>query len=269
MTDTVHDIIDICFNFTHSSFRNDEKITLQRAVLCGVSQMMVTGSNLEDSHEAIRLSERFKPTLFATAGIHPHHANTWLDDSQAALRHLAQHPRVKAIGETGLDYHRNFSSPEEQRLAFSKQLELAVELKLPAFLHERDAHGDFLAILQDFRPDLSNVVVHCFTGNEASLLAYIEHDCHIGITGWICDERRGQHLIDIIQHIPANRLMIETDAPYLLPRDLEHKPSNRRNEPMYLPHILQAVATILQKPAAQVAAETTQNARRFYALPPP
>ncbi|HEX2237112.1 MAG TPA: TatD family hydrolase [Gammaproteobacteria bacterium] len=261
-----YELIDICFNFTHAAFRADEAAVLERALKAGVTTMVVTGSSVEDSRNATELAARYPAHLFATAGVHPHHANTWTRDALIRLRELAAHPKVKAIGETGLDYNRNYSSPLEQRRAFEQQIELACELKLPLFLHLRDAHDEFMEILSCYRKDIRRAVVHCFTGNGKQLDACLAMDLHIGITGWICDERRGFHLRQLLERIPSDRLMIETDAPYLLPRDLEPKPKTRRNEPAFLPHVLAAVAAALAHPAGKVATATTATARRFYHL---
>jgi TatD DNase family protein len=261
-----HELVDICFNFTHASFRDDEPMVLERAVAAGVNTMMVTGSSREDSSKAIELAERYPAHLFATAGVHPHLANTWERNTRAKLRELATHPKIKAIGETGLDYNRNYSSPSEQRHAFEQQVILACELKLPLFLHLRDAFDDFIRILSRYRKDVACAVVHCFTGDESQLDACLAMDLHIGITGWICDERRGFHLRELLNRIPPNRLMIETDAPYLVPRDLKPQPKARRNEPAFLPHILATFAAALKRPEDEVAAITTTTARRFYNL---
>jgi TatD DNase family protein len=259
-------LIDICFNFTHPSFRADEADVLARALDAGVTTMMVTGSNPDDSREAIALAQRYPAHLFATVGVHPHHANAWTPDTRAVLRALAQHDKVKAIGETGLDYNRNYSSRAAQRHAFEQQIELACELGLPLFLHLRDAFEDFATILAPYRPDLRDAVVHCFTGNGDELDALLAMDLHVGMTGWLCDERRGSHLRELLPRVPPDRLMIETDAPYLVPRDLRPQPRGRRNEPAFLPHILRSVAAALGRPPEDIAAATTATARRFYRL---
>lgn len=261
-----HELVDICFNFTHSAFRSDEAEVLNRAVAAGVSIMMVTGSSVEDTRAAIALVERYPAHLYATAGVHPHYASGWARDTRTILRELAAHNKVRAIGEAGLDYNRNYSSRDAQRHAFEHQIELACELGLPLFLHLRDAHEDFLQILMHYRADIVDAVVHCFTGSGDELDACLGLDLHIGITGWICDERRGLHVRGLLQRIPMNRLMIETDAPYLTPRDLKPQPKARRNEPAFLPHVLMAVAGALGRPADEVAAATTATARLFYRL---
>lgn len=259
-------LIDICFNFTHESFRKDEKELLNRASTAGVETMIVTGSSITESREAIKLAEKYPEQLYATAGVHPHLATEWKNGSTEELLEMADHPAIVAIGECGLDYNRDFSPRKEQRKAFTQQLEIAIESGLPAFCHERDAHDDFLAILREYRPQLKDVVVHCFTGLQNQLETYLELDAHIGITGWICDERRGHHLREFIHIIPDNRLMIETDAPYLLPRDLKPKPKGRRNEPAFLPHICEAVAQARKQSTEHVADCSTATAKSFYQL---
>ncbi len=204
--------------------------------------------------------------LFATAGVHPHHADTLVPTTLEDLRLLLEQPHVVAVGECGLDYYRNFSSHAAQRRAFESQLRLAAETGLPVFLHQRDAHADFIALLRDFHRLLTGGVAHCFTAGRVELEDYLELGLSIGITGWLCDERRGAHLKELVAHIPVQRLMLETDAPYLLPRDLTPKPHTHRNEPMYLPHIGAAVARARGESIEQCAAHTTAHAREFFRL---
>jgi TatD DNase family protein len=179
---------------------------------------------------------------------------------------------VRAAGETGLDHYRDYAPHRAQIHAFERQLDLALDCGKPLFLHQRDAHADFIACLDrafGSGPRPIEVVVHCFTGTDAELDDCLARDFHIGITGWICDERRGLHLRELVGRIPADRLMLETDAPYLLPRDLVPKPPHRRNEPMHLAHICAAVAAARGEPAAITAANATATARRFFGLPEP
>ena len=264
------ELFDICFNLTSSVFRDDESDVINRAKRAGVKHFIITGSDVKDSRYAYELSQQYEG-MYSTAGVHPHLATNWTDKTLQLLHNLAKNELVVAIGEAGLDYNRNYSSHTEQKYAFEAQLELATELRMPVFLHQRDAHEDFAKLLTKFREDLEKVVVHCFTDNINALQCYIDLDCHIGITGWICDERRGQHLHEIIHLIPSNRLMLETDAPYLLPRNLPvdekfSKPKGRRNEPAYLPHILNTVAMIRGSSVEQIAKETTQTAKEFFSI---
>ncbi len=199
-----------------------------------------------------------------TAGVHPHHA-VELDSAQLqAFNELARRPEVVAVGECGLDYFRNFSPHEAQLEAFEAQLQLAAQVRKPVFLHQRDAHEDFMRVMGKHRAQLTGGVAHCFTAGLDEARAYLDLDLYIGITGWICDERRGHHLREVVRHIPADRLLIETDAPYLLPRDLQPKPHSRRNEPMYLPHVLAAIAEARGERYEALAEITTSNALRLF-----
>jgi TatD DNase family protein len=259
-------LIDIGINLTHDSYDTDREAVLERARAAGVTQMIVTGATLASTRAAIALARGHRGVLFATAGVHPHHAAE-LDAGQLAeLGELARSGEVVALGECGLDYFRNFSPRDAQQRAFHQQLELAAAVGKPVFLHQRDAHADFLAILREHAPRWRGVA-HCFTGSAVELDAYLELGLAIGITGWICDERRGAHLAALMPRIPAARLLLETDGPYLLPRDLSPKPPSRRNEPAYLPHVAAAVARARGESGAALAAASTAAARQLFALP--
>jgi len=259
--------IDIGANLTHDSFDADRDQVIARAFAADVTQMLVTGASIASSQAAIELSRLHAGRLFATAGVHPHHAGELTPAQLPALRALLQDCAVVAVGECGLDYFRNFSEPAAQRRAFDLQLQLAAECGKPVFLHQRDAHADFLAILREHIGALRGAVVHCFTAGERELEAYLALGLSIGITGWFCDERRGGHLAALVGRIPAQRLMLETDAPYLLPRDLSPPARTRRNEPRNLPHIGAAVARARGESLADCAAHTCAHAREFFALP--
>lgn len=262
------DLIDIGANLGHESFEHDLDTVLTRARAAGVNRMVVTGASRAGSARALELARAHPGLLWATAGVHPHHAVECTAEAIAELRALQAEPEVVAAGECGLDYHRDFSPRPAQRLAFERQLELAAETRLPLFLHQRDAHGDFMAIMKEFEGRLASVVVHCFTGTREECFDYLDQDWHIGITGWLCDERRGRHLREFVKDIPANRLMVETDAPYLLPRTVRPMPSHRRNEPMYLAHIVEELARDRGEGVETTAAATTAAAAGFFDLPP-
>ena len=260
-------LIDIGVNLGHDSYDADREAVLARARAAGVVQMLVTGATLSGTAGAIALARQHPGTLFATAGVHPHHATELSPARFDELAELARAPEVAAVGECGLDYFRDFSPREAQRQAFHRQLELATLLGKPVFLHQRDAHSDFMAILREHGARHAGVA-HCFTGGAAELDAYLELGLAIGITGWINDERRGTHLVPLMRAIPAGRLLLETDAPYLLPRDLAPRPSSRRNEPAYLPHIATAVARARGEPLEALARSSTAGARALFRLPP-
>jgi TatD DNase family protein len=255
-------LIDIGVNLTGRQFSQDVDAVIHDAVAADVTRMVVTGTSMRSSDAASALALRHPGVLWSTAGVHPHDAKSCDDATLPRLRELAAAPHVVALGECGLDFNRMFSPQPVQERWFEAQLELAAELGLPVFLHERDAHDRFVSILARWRDRLPGAVVHCFTGNETALRAYLDLDCHIGITGWICDERRGVGLREIVSLVPPDRLMVETDAPWLMPRDL----GRGRNVPANLPHICGHVADCVGRSVDQVAAETTRTAERFFGL---
>ena len=264
---TMNLLADIGLNLAHDSFDRDRDQVMVDAWNAGVRYAVITGSTLASSRAAVDLARRTPERFRATAGIHPHHAREFHDEDVPELRRLLALPEVGAAGECGLDFFRNFSPHTDQERVFRLHLELAAEAGKPVFLHQRDAHEPFIEILREHRPRLRGGVAHCFTGNDTELRDYLELGLHIGITGWICDERRGLHLRELVRQVPLDRLLLETDAPYLLPRDLQPKPRGRRNEPRYLPHILDAVAAARGEPAALVAEATTRNALAFFGFP--
>ncbi|HVW67630.1 MAG TPA: TatD family hydrolase [Steroidobacteraceae bacterium] len=263
----VSPLIDIGINLGHDSYDADRDAVIARATHAGVVQMIITGASIEGTRKAIELARSRPGKLFATAGVHPHHATELTPEASSELLELASQPEVVAAGECGLDYFRDFSPRPVQQAAFHRQLELAARVRKPVFLHQRDAHEDFVAILREHRRTLIAGVTHCFTGTDRELTAYLDLGFAIGITGWICDERRGAHLLGLVRDIPADRLLLETDGPYLLPRDLHPKPASRRNEPAYLPHIASVVARARGEPVAALAVSSTEAARQLFRLP--
>ena len=257
-------LIDIGANLTHDSFDHDRAAVLQRARDAGVTRMIVTGASRSHSPMAAELARARPGELFATAGVHPHHATEYTAECDAEMRALQALPEVVAVGECGLDYFRDFSPRPAQRRAFERQLELAAENGKPVFLHQRDAHADYMAILRQFDGRLGPCVTHCFTGTRAEMYECLDAGHSIGITGWLCDERRGTHLREMVKDIPAERLLVETDAPYLLPRSVKPAPTHRRNEPMYLRHIVEELARDRGEDVATTAALSTANARAFF-----
>ena len=259
------ELIDIGINLAHDSYALDRAAVLERAHAAGVAQLIVTGATLVSSEAALELARSHPGRLFATAGVHPHHAGELTSSELPRLRALLDEPAVVAVGECGLDYFRNYSPAAAQRDAFGRQLALATDCGKPLFLHQRDAHRDFIAALREHGGRLRGVA-HCFTGGEEELTAYLELGLHIGITGWICDERRGKPLQELVCRIPAGRLLLETDGPYLLPRDLLPRPASRRNEPMYLRHIATTVAALRQESLQECAAHTKAAARALFGI---
>lgn len=260
------DFIDIGLNLTHDSFDADRDSVIDEARASGVGRMIVTGTSIAASARAIELGLAHPGVLYATAGIHPHHATGFDAHTAAAIGRMLGDDTVVAVGECGLDYFRDFAPRADQLEAFEAQLELAAAAKLPVFLHQRDAHEDMMRLLQRHRHRLHGGVAHCFTGSLEQMQAYLDLDLYIGITGWVSDERRGHDLRAAVPALPLERLLLETDAPYLLPRDLDESPKGRRNLPKYLPWIAARVARLMDRPLAEIARASTANAVRLFAL---
>lgn len=260
------DLIDIGANLAHESFEEDLDAVINRAHATGVAQIVVTGSDADSNRRAAELSRAYPGQLHATAGLHPHHADQADADLYAQITASARDGQIVAVGETGLDFFRDLCPRPIQERVFSRQLEIAAATGLPVFLHQRDAHDRFIAVLREHRDALGDCVVHCFTADRRALFECLDLDCHIGITGWICDERRGRHLLDMVDSVPAERLMIETDAPYLMPRSIRPKPRTRRNEPMHLPHVLTRLAEARGTAPEALARSTSATARAFFRI---
>jgi TatD DNase family protein len=259
-------LVDIGANLTDASLHPHLDVLLDRAASVGVGHQLVTGTDLPHSSTAATLVAERPEHLSATAGVHPHHADEvaegWLED----LRRLLALDGVRAVGETGLDFNRDFSPRGDQERVFAAQLDLAEETGLPLFLHERDTDGRLFEVM---RPWIGRVhgVLHCFTGTEADLDAALDAGLHVGVTGWVCDERRGERLQRLVPRIPDERLLVETDAPYLLPRTIRPRPKSRRNEPALLPWVVTTVAELRGQSPEDVARITTANARELFGLP--
>lgn len=259
-------MFDIGVNLTSVQFAKDYHQVVNRAKEAGVLGILITGTDADESLAAQTLAAEYPGYCWSTTGVHPHHASSWQDSVEQKIRTLAATASVVAIGECGLDFNRNFSTPAQQEVAFTAQLALAAELSLPVFLHCRDAHERFIDLLVPWLDKIPAAVVHCFTGNSDELDACLALGLSIGITGWGCDERRGLDLRALLPRIPVQQLLLETDAPYLLPRDLNPKPASRRNEPCFLPHIVQQVAAWRQEDPNWLGQKTDENARRVFRL---
>lgn len=254
---------DIGVNLFSHQFAADRSAVLQRAIDAGVRQLILIGSDLTESRQNIAFCQQHSG-CFTTAGVHPHQAAQTEQDWLVQLQQLLHQPGVVAVGECGLDFNRDFSPRSKQQQVFAEQLQLAKNVGKPLYLHERDAFDTQLAMLKE--QAIQQGVVHCFTGDTTQLHSYLELGLYIGITGWLCDERRGDALRQALHYIPQDRLLLETDAPYLLPRDLSPKPVSRRNEPALLPHIGATVAQMLQLDIQQLARQTLDNGRRLFQL---
>jgi len=261
-------LIDIGVNLTNKRFDKDRRDVIQRAQTANLSGFLITGTSVEESQKALALcqqyQEHFPNYLYCTAGVHPHDADHVTIEYLDQLRALAKNEQVKAIGECGLDFNGNFSAPAQQQKVFNEQVALAAELHMPLFLHQRDAFEPWFKTLKPYLDKIPAMVSHCFTGTKEELTQCLATDMYIGITGWLCDERRGQELRDIVSLIPLDRLLIETDAPYLTPRTIRPKPKSSRNEPSYLPFIVKEIASITGIDPKEIAWQTSCNAKRVF-----
>lgn len=263
-------MIDIGVNLLSTQFDPDRSAVIDRARAAGIEHMIITGTDLHTSRDAVECVAAADAGLVScTAGVHPHHAGEtgrgWLEQ----LKALAQRPEVVAVGETGLDFNRNFSPRDAQERVFRQQLDVAASLGKPVFVHDREA-GATVAACLDGSPALSaGVVVHCFTGAAGDLERYLDLGCLIGITGWVCDRRRGAGLRELVPRIPLDRLMIETDAPFLKPHNAPRDAHGRRNEPALLVWVVRQLAELYGTSPHELTNATSANARRFFGLPEP
>ncbi|HNZ66282.1 MAG TPA: TatD family hydrolase [Planctomycetota bacterium] len=262
----MQELIDIGVNLKSPDFRNDLDDIIQRALSKNVRILIATGTNLRSSEQSYQMTQKYKNVVYSTAGVHPHDARNCDGSTLSKLKALLSHKEVVAVGECGLDFNRNFSPQDVQKKWFALQVELACQIQKPLFLHDREASDAFISILKE-HANLPPAVVHCFTGTYNELKQYLDQGYYIGITGWVCDERRGIPLQKIIHYIPLDRLMLETDAPFLIPRNIFPRPKTNRNEPAFLPYVLKKVAQCYNKSADEIAQKTTENARRFFQLP--
>jgi TatD DNase family protein len=257
-------LIDIGLNLTNKRFEKDLDTVLANGRAAGVEHIIITGTSLNESRRALELARLYPGIAYATAGIHPHDADQAGEDFVNQLEQLALQPEVKAIGECGLDFNRNFSTPANQQQVFDQQLALAAKLTMPVFLHQRDAFNRWQEILQPHLNQIPAAVSHCFTGDLQQLRRCLDMGLYIGITGWICDPKRGQELFEIARYIPLDRIMIESDAPYLLPKNIRPKPKSSRNEPRFLPAVLCQLAKAMKIEEQKLARHCWQNSLSFF-----
>ncbi len=259
-------LIDIGVNLTNKGLFNQLNAVVENAKSAGVIHQIITGTSLEESVLALELAKTNRLYFSSTVGCHPHDAKDFKQSDIKIMQQLAQDESVVAIGECGLDFNRNYSPQDIQEEVFETHVKLACELQLPLFMHQRDAHSRFAEILSRYQGQYKSGVIHCFTGDKSQLRACLDLGLYIGITGWICDERRGHELQEAVKYLPLDRLLIETDSPYLLPRTIQPKPKGRTNTPQNLVWIVKQLASILGLPEATIASESTKNARNLFAL---
>jgi TatD DNase family protein len=261
--------VDIGINLHNKQMLKTWRKQVQRAHDANVTTIILTGTSIQCSSSSLKLAEAFqtkKPSnmnnmhLYCTVGIHPHDAKLFRGDKTIqTLRSLLQHPLAVAVGECGLDYNRNFSTPSQQLLSFEEHIKLACELKKPLFIHEREAHEDVVALLNTYLHQLPPVVIHCFTGSAAEAQTYLSMGFYIGFTGTICKFERGKPLRDLLPTVPLERIMLETDAPFM-----GFVKGRRESEPKDVALVAAKVAEVLGVDVAMVREITTANAKSFF-----
>ena len=260
----MHEIADIACNFTSERFDKDLDEVIKRAIANKITKFGLICSRISDLNKLLKIYKQYSKSMFYTIGVHPHHANEINDSYLKKLKNVITTNNPHAIGETGLDFFRNLSTYEQQIYVFEEQIKIAIDTNKPLFLHQRDSHDDFIKILRKYSSDISKAVVHCFTGTQGQLDDYLELDCYIGITGWICDEKRNVELRKAIKKIPLEKLMIETDCPYLIPKNLVEKPKNNRNEPTNLNHIINEIAVLMEIDIDILRKQTFENTINYF-----
>ncbi len=260
----MHEVADIACNFTNERFDKDLDEVINRAITNKITKFGLICSRLSDLDRLLEIYNQYSKDMFFTIGIHPHHANEINDEYLKNLKEAVINNNPHAIGETGLDFFRNLSTYDEQIYAFKEQIKIAIDTNKPLFLHQRDSHDDFIKILREYSSDINKAVVHCFTGTQEQLEDYLELDCYIGVTGWICDEKRNVELRKTIKNIPLEKLMIETDCPYLIPKNLPNKPKNNRNEPINLNHIVNEIAVLMEIDIESLRKQTFKNTINYF-----
>lgn len=254
---------DAGVNLFSSQFDADRQQVLQNARQAGVQTQLLIGSDLAETALNLAFCQQEAGCL-TTAGVHPHQAAAVDENWQAQLQQLLQADKVVAVGECGLDFNRMFSPRERQIQVFETQLALAKKNQKAVYLHERDAFDAQINLLKNNH--ISDGIAHCFTGDSHQLKAYLELGLYIGITGWLCDERRGELLQQALQYLPLDRLVLETDAPYLLPRNLANKPKSRRNEPAFVSAIAEKIAELRGWSLSDIAAHSRRNTNLLFGL---
>lgn len=245
-------------------FSKDFDEVMSRADEDGVKSVMIVGINKKSSQKAVAIAETTKG-CYASTGIHPHDAKKSSEADFKFLIDLAKSPKVCAWGETGLDFNRMYSPKKDQEDCFIKQLEIAEKLNLPLIFHERDSNGRFFQILRDkcYQKDTKGVV-HCFSGSEHDLKNYLDLGLYIGITGVITIKTRGEDLRKLVKMIPPDRLLIETDAPYLTPSPVKNRV--RRNEPAFLKHIMYKLADVRKEDSVKLSKKVWENTCILYGI---
>jgi TatD DNase family protein len=256
-------IFDSHCHLDDKSYSKDLDAVLDRARKAGVIRMMTIGVNGPTSEQAVSLAGSYEG-VYASVGIHPHDVKNCSESVLHDLAGLAESPQVRAWGEIGLDFNRMYSPGKDQEKWFERQLEIAGRMGLPLIFHERDSSGRFLEMIKSWGPAEIKGVVHCFSGSRQELDQYLALGLHIGITGILTLQSRGAQLREMAPLIPAERLLVETDAPYLVPAP--EKNHSRRNEPAFVKSVLLKLAEVRNERAEALAKTVWTNTCRLYGL---
>ena len=255
-------LVDSHAHLTFPELREQVDETLDRCTQAGVDQVITLGIDLADAHAAVELAERYRARVYAAAAFHPHEAGKVTEEDLTAMAELWKHPLVVALGEMGLDYHYDFSDRSVQRSVFARQLELAQSREKPLVIHSRKALDDTIGLLTAHGCRDHPVVFHCFTGTVEEAARIAEHGWRISFTG-IVTFKNSQKLCEVARALPADKLMIETDAPYMSPEPVRSK---RPNEPAHLVHTARFLADLRGTSFGEFVEQTADNTREFFSL---
>ncbi|GAB6107544.1 TatD family hydrolase [Fusibacter bizertensis] len=243
-----------------SQFDNDRDLVIRRATLNGVKYILNPGADFKSSVDAVALAE-VNDFIYAAVGVHPHDVETMDEEMLLALEKMTENSKVKAIGEIGLDYYRDLSPRELQKKWFRKQLQLAKRLRLPVIIHDRDANEDVFNILKEEKSFETGVLMHCYSGSKELAMQYVKLGAYISVAGPVT-YKNARKTVEVVEAVPIDRLMIETDAPYLTPEPNRGK----RNEPMFVKHTCQRMADIKGISLEEMAQATLNNAKSFFKI---
>ncbi len=260
-------LIDTHAHLDFPHFDADRQAVLERASAAGVAKILTVGTDVASSRRAVGLAAKHD-SVYAAVGMHPHDAKGLNGSALAELRNLAQHPRVVAVGEIGLDFYRDRSPRNVQRKAFQAQLAWSARLGKPVIIHDRDAHSEVMEVLESWAEGLKGSllegrlgVLHTFSGDRAMAEQAIELGFCISISGPVT-YKNADRLVDVVQHVPLDRLLVETDCPFLTP----HPYRGRRNEPAHVRLVAERIATLREMAFEELARATTANAERLFAF---
>jgi len=255
------ELIDTHCHLTFDDLVTDIEAVLARSREAGVTGWITVGTDPEHNQKAVELAERFE-NIYAAIAIHPHDAKTVTADILKELRELAQHNKVVAVGETGLDYHYNYSKPQDQTRAFASQLKIAKDLNLPVIIHCRKAFDETVEILEQFG-DVKKVVFHCFSGSAEQAKVVLDRGFHISFTG-VVTFKNAEKTRRAAKVVPLDRLMVETDCPYMSPEPMRKQ---KINEPALMIHTARCLAKLKGMGLAEFAEAVTATSRAFFGLP--